>query len=394
MSSSDNVAAVLFVSFVSLAPSVAAAETLYVAPVLASDDDCTTQSNPCATIQDAVDKASDGDKIEIAAGSYAEHVVILRKDLKIVGSGRQLTFLEGLGTNGIAGFDVCGSVVEIRALSIDNHYYGARVRDSCTTNRDISLKMRNIRMECTSAGVIQDGGDLEITKSRFVGGASGVRVTGDSGNVLIAGNVFRNTYAGVFDTSDASVTIRNNDFESSGPGIQLHNYDGTVKVVRNSFLDGETGISVYAGAPTIMNNIIDGAVNGIELTGSESLVAHNTIVNCSQAAIRCYVQSWRDYSWVVNNALLDNDWGFHGETGCRADVQTNAAYQNITANFTGNYDDLGGNLDGLEFQLDGDYAPDSPSSVLLQAGTDDQDLPARDYYRTVRNTPPTIGAVE
>jgi Right handed beta helix region len=55
------------------------------------------------TIQAAVNAAVDGDTVSIAAGTYAEAVVISNKSLRLVGAGPELTTIDatGTGTNGI-----------------------------------------------------------------------------------------------------------------------------------------------------------------------------------------------------------------------------------------------------------------------------------------------------
>lgn len=55
------------------APSAAAAATLYVNSATGTDSaSCGTSTSPCQTIQQAVDNASDGDAIQVAAGTYAD----------------------------------------------------------------------------------------------------------------------------------------------------------------------------------------------------------------------------------------------------------------------------------------------------------------------------------
>ncbi len=71
-----------------LSPVVAfAAATRYVSPFGADTTDCSDPSAPCLTVQYAIGQAAGGDTISLAAGAYAEQVVIT-KSLAVVGAGR------------------------------------------------------------------------------------------------------------------------------------------------------------------------------------------------------------------------------------------------------------------------------------------------------------------
>ena len=77
-------------------PAAAGAATRHVAEG-GSDaaNDCTEAGNPCATIQHAVDEATDGDGVSIAVGTYQESVVS-EKVLVFNGKGAGATIVRGL----------------------------------------------------------------------------------------------------------------------------------------------------------------------------------------------------------------------------------------------------------------------------------------------------------
>ena len=77
------------------------------------------------TIQAAVDVASNGDTIILAAGTYHENTIIITKPLTIVGKdGPENTFIDGNGKTPIT-LEVIGS--EIRGISFKNSQYGIAV---------------------------------------------------------------------------------------------------------------------------------------------------------------------------------------------------------------------------------------------------------------------------
>ncbi len=68
-----------------------AATILHVSPTGSDTSDCTV--NPCKTIGYAIDQSASGDTIDIAAGTYAEHLVV-DKSLELKGVGASSTIVE------------------------------------------------------------------------------------------------------------------------------------------------------------------------------------------------------------------------------------------------------------------------------------------------------------
>jgi hypothetical protein len=77
-----------------------------------------TQADPnCATIQAAVDAASDRDTVQVAAGVYAEHVSI-NKDLTINGAGAAATIVDGMQSGTV--FTINSGIVSLSGMTIRN----------------------------------------------------------------------------------------------------------------------------------------------------------------------------------------------------------------------------------------------------------------------------------
>src|SRR5262245_10895601 len=79
---------------------VHAAGLLYVAPDGNDSNDCLTPTTACKTIGAAVGKASAGDTLNVAAGTYAE-TLNLNSDLDIRGAGADVTTIDAGGAGGV-----------------------------------------------------------------------------------------------------------------------------------------------------------------------------------------------------------------------------------------------------------------------------------------------------
>src|SRR5881409_451058 len=80
-----------------------------------TNNDCTDSANPCRTIANGTNQSNAGDTVEVAAGTYNEHVAISR-DLTIAGAGAASTIVDG--TNNGRVFDIGNVTVSISDLTI------------------------------------------------------------------------------------------------------------------------------------------------------------------------------------------------------------------------------------------------------------------------------------
>ena len=75
------------------------------------------------TIQEAVNHANDGDRIEVRAGIYYEHIVV-NKSVNIIGDGSSVTFIDGGGEKDVI-FNVKADDVEISGFTIQHCFESA-----------------------------------------------------------------------------------------------------------------------------------------------------------------------------------------------------------------------------------------------------------------------------
>ena len=112
------------------------------------------------TIQEAVNHSNDGDRIEVRAGTYNEHIVV-DESVKIIGDGSSVTFVDGGGESNHI-FKIEADDVEISGFTIQN----------CPKSRS------GIRLERANSSYIHDnifnecGGGVEIywTKDHTIQG--------------------------------------------------------------------------------------------------------------------------------------------------------------------------------------------------------------------------------
>ena len=266
--------------------------------------DC-TQADPCALYK-ALDKATDGNTIYIAGGTYT-------------GSGSAvITITKSIALYG--GWD--GAVTTPPVRDPDAH---STTIDGEGTRRGIYI-----------------GGDITPT-------LQGLRITnGDAAG--LGGYEYYGTHdagGGVY-VITATVTLADNDIFSNtakfGGGVFLGNSLGTLDhntIFSNTVASGGGGVFAYKGAPTlnrnaIVSNTATSIGGGLYLFGTTSRLLHNTIVNnsgkqgggvsvasCSpiftgnviidnEAKFGGGIRLWYSHSPLTNNVIADNHADVNG----------------------------------------------------------------------------------
>ena len=90
---------------------------LFVAPVAASPTIRKVPTPEYPTIQAAIDAANSGDIIQVASGTYYEHVVV-NKSLTLIGESRSTTIIDGNGTGIVVRINAPD--VEIKGFTVQN----------------------------------------------------------------------------------------------------------------------------------------------------------------------------------------------------------------------------------------------------------------------------------
>ncbi|RLC55509.1 MAG: hypothetical protein DRI80_17705, partial [Chloroflexota bacterium] len=121
-------------------------------------NDCQTPATACKTIGAAVNKAANGDTIQIAAGTYVENLTI-RKSLTLVGAGQDQTIVDGNQAGRVLTTDWSGYTISVSGMTLRNGRitsgYGGGVYNEATLTLDHVSILSN-----TVATVNGDGGGV------------------------------------------------------------------------------------------------------------------------------------------------------------------------------------------------------------------------------------------
>ena len=304
-------ALILTLALIGVRPAMAASTTWYVATTGNDTNDCATTSTPCPTINGAIGKATAGDTIEVAIGTYTAssgtEVVLIDKSLTLSG-GWDATFttqsdrstIDGGGIHRGISINSSGIVV-IDRFTIQNgkaDMQGGGIYNSSTTmtiNNSLVtgnrsnwmaaasltfgvLTINNTTIRSNTAGTVGSGG----------GGGGGIENysgTTTLNNSTISNNTLIGDFSGAGIDTFGTVILNNSTVSGNTKGEGIHTFVGIINL-KNSTITGNqsNGVRSQAGQIILQNTII--AANGQgdcnndrEYSGSVASHGHNLIGN-------------------------------------------------------------------------------------------------------------------
>jgi len=310
----------LFIVTFFLLASIGSCATLFVAPRTDNLSEKGTVSEPFGDLQYAIDRASDGDVLQVAAGQYIaapapfledlcgnclEHrtsvqatrgFLIEGKALRIQGAGTEKTVLVTNAGYGMLFLNSRGSVIEEIAIS-----GGVRDGDGNATDAAIVAKFSTITVcHCH----IRDNTNFIDSVIVGIGGVMGR----ENSELWIQDcRITNNSWDGVALYRGATATISDCVIDSGrGAGIGI-TWDASAICLRNRISNYWKGLGSFGTSTVIARNnaVFDNLGWGIIATGESHLVAENNVVTRNG---NCGMAIWSDESSgrIVNNVVTKN----------------------------------------------------------------------------------------
>ncbi|MHB1356869.1 MAG: beta strand repeat-containing protein [Anaerolineae bacterium] len=253
----------------------AAGNTIYVSTTGTDTGTCGTSGSPCRTIAMAIFRASDGDIISIAAGTYSENLQVYI-NLSFVGASAGSTIIDGGGAGRVIG--VWAPSAAFSDMTIQNGLNTGTNGGGIYTEGALTLSRVNV---------------LSNTATSSSGGGAFAR-----GTIVVTGSLFSNNradYGGGLD-SWGMIVVTNTDFISnsavfSGGGAHA---GGAMVVVGSHFM---------SNTATIVNG------GGMAADGSAWLTDTAFISN---SAYSCGGAEVRGSLWVAGSQFYSNTAQFGG----------------------------------------------------------------------------------
>ena len=236
-----------------------------------ADNDCTDRTNPCLTLQHAIDASVDGDNIDVAAGTYSVlEQIVVNKSISILGSRSgvdartRVTDAETV-FNVAQGIVVSASNVIINGLTIQGSTNATSKGFGVWLNPGIggTIFLCNIIQKNVVGLGLANAGEVPaiiqynlFQNNNEPGPSSGIGIYTDQhiggvvSNVLIDANLFHNN-------SNAGIALNNTDTANPNSEIFI-SHNQIINVGRGIYLVGTINSLISNNAITNMSSPADG----------------------------------------------------------------------------------------------------------------------------------------
>jgi parallel beta-helix repeat protein len=275
-----------------------------------------------ASIQEAVDAASDGDTVYVKRGTY-QGSVFVNKSISLIGQDRETTVIKADAT-------VSDTAVLIRHDNVNMTGFTVIPAGGTIYARGVHLLHVS---HCNFSGNI-----VKLTGYR-----QAVWLYGSSENI-ISGNIVSDNYYGITIQNSHGNNVSGNVVEKNDYGIILKGSQNNILSENRVSKNGWVGIKIEANNNTIESNVVKNHEEGILLLGNENTLRNNTIadnvfnfrVGTSHQSGASYLVNDVDQSNMVNgkpiiywinvqNEQVPSDAGYVALFNC-----TNIVMQNMS----------------------------------------------------------------
>ena len=304
-------------------------------------------------IQDAIDNASESDRIIVYEGIYNENIIINKTSLNVFGEDKSLSIIDGGDS---------GNVVSIYNASVDISSFTIRDSGSSSTNAGIYVSASsctivdniitsgkhgiyvdnsnshviyvNTISSNTGDGIYLNNSDsCSITYNTITGNSNGIFLYSSSSNTISSNpSIKQNSINGIFlNESCTSNTISSNNISSNTKnGIYLNNHCNNNPISSNDvYSNGGCGIRIENSSLNLgiaSNTIISNTNYGIMIVGSTNKVDANTIAKNGKHGLFLFAD---DNNTIEDNAIYSNTYdGIRMHNSTDDSVYRNEIYGN------------------------------------------------------------------
>ena len=374
---------------------VARAYTLTVDNTIACDD--TTGSPAYCTIQAAVDAASDGDTISVAAGTYTEGITLTPgKDLTLVGAGRDVVtwicpsggyciYGSMSGYTGSMNYDISGFTFNARSDPAAT--WGAGIQINRASSGPLALRIHDNRFIEDRAS----GDDTHWATSMLLCHNRHASRDGSGDAPVHIYNNIDETWGGMTMSNSQAYDIYNNVFDGCSDAI--YNGHGCPDVAGNTFGDHHIYANTFKNAsddlhPNALTPAIDWQYYGAGGATHLPSTIENNFFQDNDTAIRFGMGTDMTYPAhvVKGNSFVDNGlairvtgayssplnasgnwWGISTPAGVAAEVSANVDYTPWLDSGTDTSADPGFQGDFSTLHVDDD-SPQTGTAGYIQEG--------------------------
>ncbi|SVC56680.1 uncharacterized protein METZ01_LOCUS309534, partial [marine metagenome] len=292
-----------------------------------------TLASPLSSIQTAINAATVGDTVSVAAGTYTENLVFGGKNLSLIGADSSNTIIDG---------DSVSQVINLK-----------NGEDSTTVIKNFTLR-NGIGWENNGSAILMGGGDyagspgpklenLCITQNSFSTGGNAITSFGSTFS-LKNSRIINNYGRSLSIQGTQSSTIDNVLITGNGKGVEING--GAAPVFTNVTISNHVGeinyvVFIQSSTPTFKNTLIVGNKHGIFTENNGSLTMINSTIVSNAGRPLEFVRSGS--GTIINSIIYHNT---NPVIVLDDDVQSSVyfSHSNIEGGQSSIYNDDGGTL--------------------------------------------------